>query len=290
MLENTFKRLMPEYQSANCVVSELGGMTNKNYLITVADEKFVLRIPGAQTEKMINRAYEAENSLIMSEKGFNVETCAFDKKTGIKITRFLKESFSLNHELINQSEILENIALHLRKLHQNQIKFNNHFDIYEEFYKYFDLLQNKNSFYNYDFFVPDILKFFEHTCSQLERTGRDKVSCHNDLVPENILCQNTRLYFIDWEYAGMNDPVFDIAAFLLESRLNENQQNLFLNTYYSGEKDLSDIKLDILSHQFTQDVLWFVWTLVKAEKHEHFGNYGSMRINRAYHTMLKLKS
>ncbi|EGZ49376.1 choline kinase [Neisseria wadsworthii 9715] len=289
MLENIFKNLMPQYRDSDCVVTELGGMTNKNYLVTVSDEQYVLRIPGAKTQNMINREYEAKNSLKMSQAGFNVETCIFDQKSGLKITRFLKNSLSLDHKNIKSQAILQNLATRLLELHQSQIKLGNQFDVFQEYTKYLGLLRNKQSFYGYNTYISDILAFLDTAHTRLNQTGRNKVACHNDLVPENLLLQNDKLYFIDWEYSGMNDPVFDIAAFFLESRIHENEQNLFLQTYYADKEDLTAIKRDILLYQFTQDVLWFVWTLVKAEENEHFGDYGEQRISRAHNIMLDLK-
>lgn len=289
MFENIFKNQMPQYQHFDCSITELGGMTNKNYLITVSNEKYVLRVPGTTTHKMINRFHEAENSLNMSQVGFNVETCAFDKETGIKITRFLNDSISLNHQNIKNPEILKKLARRLSYLHKSEIQLANEFNVFQEFTKYLDLLQNKDLFYGYNSHIPEILNFFESINTKPYQKNRKKSPCHNDLVPENILLQNENLYFIDWEYAGMNDPVFDIAAFFLESRINQDEQNLFLETYYIDQEELPDIKRDIMLYQFTQDVLWFVWTLIKAEEHEYFGNYGELRINRAYNTILNLK-
>ncbi|WP_179109013.1 phosphotransferase family protein, partial [Rodentibacter caecimuris] len=110
------------------------------------------------------------------------------------------------------------------------------------------------------------------------------VPCHNDLVPENILISDNKTYFIDWEYSGMNYPLFDISALFLESNLDYFQQKDFLR-YYNNSINLDDIYLDIMMFQFTQDTLWFLWTIIKEENNEDFGNYAKMRIDRAYKTM-----
>lgn len=44
----------------------------------------------------------------------------------------------------------------------------------------------------------------------LAQEGR--VFCHNDLTPDNIRWYRGQLVAIDWEYAGMGSPYFDIAA------------------------------------------------------------------------------
>ncbi|HDR1123081.1 TPA: phosphotransferase, partial [Pasteurella multocida] len=114
------------------------------------------------------------------------------------------------------------------------------------------------------------------------------VPCHNDLVPENILIKDNRIYFIDWEYSGMNHPLFDIAAFFLESKLLQEQQESFLK-YYNNNINFNLIKNDIIAFQFTQDVLWFLWTIIKEENNEFFDGYAKARIDRAYQSMLTLQ-
>ncbi|MCK3657834.1 hypothetical protein A4G18_03690 [Pasteurellaceae bacterium Pebbles2] len=79
----------------------------------------------------------------------------------------------------------------------------------------------------------------------------------------------------------MNDPLFDIAAFLLEARLDNEKKLFFLQHYFKGT-DISPVDLQIIGfYQFCQDVLWFVWTLVKEENNECFDDYGNKRLARA---------
>lgn len=52
--------------------------------------------------------------------------------------------------------------------------------------------------------------------------------CHNDLVAENFLkAEDGTIYLIDWEYSGMNDPMWDIAALFLESNFTDESQDYF---------------------------------------------------------------
>ncbi|MCK3657833.1 hypothetical protein A4G18_03685 [Pasteurellaceae bacterium Pebbles2] len=98
-------------------VSFLGGMTNKNYLAKTSQGDFVVRIAGTMTDKLIERRFEAENSLIMSNLGLNVETLYIDQKSGVKVTRYLSESKPLDHQSILDKSRLKSIAQQLKKLH-----------------------------------------------------------------------------------------------------------------------------------------------------------------------------
>ncbi|MDP8036158.1 phosphotransferase [Pasteurella atlantica] len=263
-------------------------MTNQNYLVCTKNKlNYVLRVPGAMTERLIERDYESVNSLLMSEQQFNVETCFIDANSGIKITKYLSNSTALDHSTIKAYSNLELIAKTLKKLHCSTVIFANEFNVFNELDKYVGLLKNKHSFYEYSKDIPDLLLFLKSISSYLTN-NKVLVPCHNDLVPENILLKQQSVYFIDWEYSGMNDPMFDIAAFLLESKLNEEEQAFFLHHYFDGKED-DELLKKIHLYQFTQDILWFIWTLVKEENNEFFDDYGQIRIERAIQFMKNWK-
>ncbi|MCF6207114.1 MAG: phosphotransferase family protein [Sulfurovum sp.] len=71
---------------------------------------------------------------------------------------------------------------------------------------------------------------------------KEVVLCHNDLNPRNLIWQEDTLMVIDWEFAGMNDRYFDLAAVCVEFRLNEEMQRVLLEVYFEG-KDFSLEKL-----------------------------------------------
>ena len=62
----------------------------------------------------------------------------------------------------------------------------------------------------------------------IKQIGIEAVPCHNDTVPENFVKDNEKLYLIDWEYSGMNDPMWDLAAHCLECEFSEDEEELFL--------------------------------------------------------------
>lgn len=267
----------------------LGGMTNKNYLVTTQQEQYVVRIPGAMTESLIVRDHEAINSVAMAKAGFNVETCFLDPESGIKITKYLSDSTTLNHETIKDTFHLIQVAHKLRALHQSHSKLANRFDVFGEFDKYLALLKDKSRFYHCHERIPELLDFFQFVNNYLSDHAVTMVACHNDLVPENILLKEQDIYFIDWEYSGMNDPMFDLAAFFLEARLNDEQKKTFLLHYFQDEPISTVMLTKIQFYQFTQDVLWFVWTLVKEENNEFFDDYGQRRLERAISFMSEWK-
>lgn len=280
---NIIKSLF-NHPNDNLTITKLGGMTNKNYLVSniKGGGEFVVRIAGSMTYKLINRENECFNSIVTSKKGINVETIFFDKNTGTKVTSFLPNAISLTHKSIKNKKTIQSIAKKIKELHFSNIVFNNEFNVFSEFEKYLGLLKNKDLFFSSTPYIDKLLKTFEYYKTYFNIQNKTLSPCHNDLVPENILIENNNIYIIDWEYSGMNDPLFEIASFFLECNLSEFEQDLFLKEYFSDKnKDFSNIKKEIHFYQFTQDILWFVWTLIKEENNENFGDYGNKRLSRA---------
>lgn len=255
----------------------LGGMTNKNYLVSYNDNQYVVRMPGSATEMLINRENECENSMLTAKEAINIDTLYINPNTGVKITKYISSSeiFSANKQSITL------LAKKLKALHQSRIVFKNEFNVFTEFDKYILINEEKRrekggGCQNID---EKLLALFNLCREYFISLNRKKVPCHNDLVPENILLQGDNLYIIDWEYSGMNDFVFDIASFFIETDLSEEFQNLFLEEYFEkGSIDIEQIKQEIILYQFCQDILWYVWTLIKEEE---YTDYGQTRLNRA---------
>jgi predicted Ser/Thr protein kinase len=67
-------------------------------------------------------------------------------------------------------------------------------------------------------FAPGVLDAHSDRLARIRETYvwdlSKSVSCHNDLVPRNVLFDGERLWLIDWESAYRNDPLVDVAITL----------------------------------------------------------------------------
>ena len=123
----------------------------------------------------------------------------------------------------------------------------------------------------------------------LNQLGVSIKPCHNDLVAENFLkAEDGTIYLIDWEYSGMNYPMWDIAALFLENNFTEDNQDYFLNHYFEG-KEPKNARKKILVYQILMDYLWAVWTVIKEAQWDNFGTYGMDRYNRAIENLKKIE-
>jgi thiamine kinase-like enzyme len=61
------------------------------------------------------------------------------------------------------------------------------------------------------------------------------VASHNDLVLENLMFDNSRLWLIDWEYSAMASPYWDLATLCNAANLDLQQSQRLLRVYCAGE-------------------------------------------------------
>jgi len=269
-------------------VEPAGGMTNKNYRICVKGSRYILRVAGTGTEQMINRNTEMFNSAIASEKGYNVEVPYFNLETAVKISKFIENAETLTHRSIKKEDNLKQVTDILRDLHEStDFHMDNEFNMFRELEKYEDILRKDRG----DFF-EDYVEVREKVMAleeELKVCRRVFVPSHNDLVSENLVKDTEgRIYLIDWEYSGVNDDMWDLAALSLENEFSEDDIELMFRLYFNGKEADKDSRRRLLIHQICQDTLWAVWTLIKEAEGDDFGTYGIDRYNRAKEYLKKL--
>lgn len=269
-------------------VEPAGGMTNKNYRICVKGSRYILRVAGTGTEQMINRNTEMFNSAIASEKGYNVEVPYFSLETGVKISKYIENAETLTHRSIKKEENLKQVTGILRDLHEStDFHMDNEFNMFRELEKYEDILRkNRGDFFeDYDEVREKVMALED----ELKVCKRVFVPSHNDLVSENLVKDTEgRIYLIDWEYSGINDDMWDLAALSLENEFSEDDIELMFRLYFNGKEANKDSRRRLLIHQICQDTLWAVWTLIKEAEGDDFGTYGIDRYNRAKEYLKKL--
>ena len=260
-------------------IAAIGGMTNKNYKVMIDDQNYVLRVPGNGTEKMISRVDEIKNAAFAHEIGVDADLIYFNEQTGIKISKFIEDAQTLSPEGAKKPYVMKKICQLLNRLHQCGREMENEFNVYEKIESYEQLLNElKGEYYDdYQSVKQQVLQLKE----LMDDLEIKLAPCHNDTLAENFIKdKQDQYYLIDWEYAGMNDPMWDVAAHCLENGFNSDEEELFLKTYFKQEPKES-YKTRVLINKIYQDFLWSLWTKVKEASGDDFGDYGIERYNRA---------
>jgi thiamine kinase-like enzyme len=263
-----------------------GGLTNYNYIMNIKGSEYIIRQPGGMTNEMIDRRIEKVNNRIASELGLNSECVYFDEISGIKISAYIKNSHNVAETNPYKPENLKAVSSLLKKTHCSNGQFSNVFDWMTELIKYEQIVKELNGdfFYDYHVLKENLLSFFSQNIKQLH-----SLPCHNDPVPENfIINDKDEAYLIDWEYSGMNDPAWDIGAYMLESKLGEEAIMDFLVDYY-GQYPHQEELVKIKGFMLAQDLLWTVWALIRHYNGDDFLDYCYFRYERFRKNMEVIK-
>ena len=255
-------------------VEQLGGMTNQNYLVKTTNKQYIVKFFGKGTEKLINRQDEKYNLELLKDLDLDVKNYLFDIDAGIKVNEYIESAITLDSTSIKTK--FDKIAPILQTIHASGKELRGEFAPFEEIKKYESLIEEKIPYANYEAVREEVFSLEK----RLADLGVDRKSCHIDLVPENFIeSPQGRLYLIDWEYSSMNDPMWDLAAFFLESEFTPQEEEAFLSYYESDQTPVSREKIAI--YKILQDVIWSLWTVYKEEQGADFGDYGVIRYQRA---------
>ncbi|MGL4760513.1 MAG: phosphotransferase [Sarcina sp.] len=269
-------------------VAPIGGMTNKNYSAKVNEQEYVIRIPGTGTSEMMDRVSEGRNSKLVADIGIDADILYYDDRTGTKISVMIEGAETVNAAMAKKESMMKKTTEILRTLHNSKIDMKNTFDVFENINLYEELVEKCDARYYENYYL--IRKEVMCLKDILRENGMHLVPSHNDTVPENFIKDSKgKLYLIDWEYGGLNDPMWDLAAHSVECGFTIEEEELLLKIYFESEVKKED-KIRVLCYKIAQDFLWAIWTIIKEAKGDDFGTYGIDRFNRCKKLLKVLKS
>ncbi len=275
---------IPFFEKAKISVIEIlpGGLTNSNYKMTINDVTYAVRLAGAGTMEYLNRPAEKHNAQVMADLGVSAPIIYYDETTGNQVCKYIDDSKTLHIIDFKEEHYLSMAAQVFRNYHESKKVFISEFNPLKEIDTYINLLSEKN----FEFYegaetmrkkIEDIREVFSNNPPPLS-------PCHNDPLCENWLDDKKNFYLIDWEYSGMNDPLFDLGALAIEAELTDEQERFFLKEYFGGE--LTERQLgSLIINKFLCDALWAYWAVLQiamGKSREEYWPYGLNRFNRAY--------
>ncbi|HVF26318.1 MAG TPA: choline/ethanolamine kinase family protein [Anaerolineales bacterium] len=252
---------IPQFASAKSPeITELsGGITNKNYKITVGGESYVLRMGGNETKHLgIDRKIEYECSLLASRIGVAPEPTAFLEPEGYIVARFISGK-GISAEEIGTEENIKRVIQAMKGYHAIE-HFPGSFSPFRVAEEY---AKTANSF---DVKLPKKMEWYLEKSSEIEKAmyGREPLKprpCHNDLLNLNFIDDGTRIRILDWEYAGMGDIFFDLGNFAVQHEFNVEQDDILLLAYFGNPTDAHRAHLKLM--KIMSDLREAMWGMVQ---------------------------
>lgn len=241
------------------------GMTNDSYLFCCEGIRYILRIPGRGTDQLLNRHQEKEVYDQLIPAGFAQDVLYFDENSGIKVSRFMEGSHVCDP---HNSQEVKRCFEALKKLHQQKLSVNHHFDLWQEIEKYEAYRQGKDSIHaDYSSLKEVMRKLYLFT----QQVRKETCLCHIDAVSDNFLIQGDKVHLIDWEYAAMQDPDIDVVMFLIYSTYDANQIDDYLS-FFLADND-TERRYKCYAYIALTGFLWSSWCEYKMLEGICFGEY-----------------
>lgn len=243
----------PDYKT----IERMGGLTNHTYHVTMEDgAEYVVRIPGEGTEDMIVRSDEKTSTALACELGVDAQMLYFGDD-GSKVTQYIPNAVTMSAETLHEKEHIDQMAEIFRKMHNCGKDTGVPFEVFDMAASYEKIINDKNvpMFDDYAAVKATVMDIKAQVDAAKEIK---KVPCHNDALCENWVVGDGRMYLIDWEYAGMNDGMWDLADVSIEAGFDNEHDLVFLRSYLGKEPDKADLQ-HFLASKLYVDYLWTLW-------------------------------
>jgi thiamine kinase-like enzyme len=222
---------VPEIAGRELTLTTLsGGITNRNFLVTAAGlhDRYVLRLAGNDTHLLgISREVEHAATVAAAGVGVGPEVAAFIRPEGYLVTRFI-EGRPVDDEAVHRPETLRAVADSIRRVHDGPaipglfIPFR-----IVEAYRALALARGVT--------IPPEYELARAISRRIElallTSPIELRPCHNDLLNANFIDDGVRIRIVDWEYAGMGDPFFDLGNFSVNHDLRADEDAILLAAY-----------------------------------------------------------
>ncbi|MFI7612909.1 phosphotransferase [Nonomuraea terrae] len=262
-------------------VEELpGGLTNRNYKVTTPSGSYVVRVWASDGSLLgIDRDAEHANSVAAAHAGVGAPVHDYLPDLGVLVVGYLPGRTFTEADLHDPAN-LPRVALACRRLHAGP-RFVRDFDMFEIQRRYLAIVRERGYRLppRYLDFMPLVAEI--RKCLAVRDEGT--VPCNNDLLPGNILDDGEHLRLIDYEYAGNNDPCFELGNIWSESALPLGHLEELVTAYYGRplRNKIARARLQGLMSKYG----WTLWASIQDGANDSidfdFWSWGMEKYDRA---------
>lgn len=228
----------------------LGGMSNYTYVVSDNNKRYTVRVLGENADLFVKRHEEAYHIPLFESLNITNKTLYFDVKTGIKVAEYVEGDILSN---INPLDYLDAVTQILKTIH-NGPKSKYDYDFFNRLETFERINENiPKSYYDLKAWA---LKEYEHTYKHIRKT-----LTHGDSQPSNFIVSKEKVWIVDFEFSGNNDPYYDIACF---GNIEFEFALRLLDVYLGRKANATELKR-LYYNRILQAIQWF---LVAKYKHE----------------------
>ena len=239
----------------------LGGLTNLVFRIDTGKDRYVLRIPGKGTEEYIDRVVEIHNARIAAQADVSADVIYADTATGVMLTRHIDGIVTMTpDEFGSRQGAASRAGRALKQMHEWPAAFEFRFELFSMIDDYLAILDERKAELPEGY--AEVVEFAQPVREVLARNPAVLAPCHCDPLCENFLDSGERMWIVDWEYSGMNDPLWDLGDLSVEASFTAAQDMEMLRAYCGGEPSQAQVGRMVI-YKALCDLLWTLWGLIQ---------------------------
>ena len=239
-----------------------GGITNRNYRVDTPglQERFVIRLGGNDTHLLgISREVEHAATVAAAGVGVGAEVVAFLRPEGILVTRFI-EGTPMAELDVHAPLVIGKIADSVRRFHEGPAIPGLFIPLrIVEAYRALAVARGVP--------IPPEYALAQAIARRIElaliTNPLEMQPCHNDFLPGNLIDDGTRMRIVDWEYAGMGDPFFDLGNFSINNDLTDAEDAAFLAAYDGPDAPRRDRLARLVLFRVISDFREAMWAVLQ---------------------------
>jgi thiamine kinase-like enzyme len=238
-----------------------GGITNRNFRVNFGGTDYVVRLPGKDTELLgIDREAERLATKKAAELELGPKVAAMLDQPPCLVTCFV-ESREVTAAELREPRSLDEIGRALRGFHESGLELPTDFYVSEVVGDYAEVAQSRGGT------LPEGFQHARDCARKVVKAVRKNpdhqpAPCHNDLLTANFLHDGEHLVIVDWEYAGMGDPFFDLGNFAVNNELGDDDEQRLLAAYF-GEEASPRRQATLKLFRFMSDFREAMWGVVQ---------------------------
>ena len=236
-----------------------GGITNPNYKVTVDGTSYFLKIPGAGTD-FIDRENCHVANVIAEKSKIGPKVFYYYPDTGVEIFEWLDGFRTCLYSDVYDQDSLRQMIEGISRYHNIEgMSLSLQQSIFEQAWDMIDRAKQGKYLPPWHRRMEYLLNVFEEA---INNWGIDLKPCHMDFWTNNMMVNDEtgEIKIIDWEYAAMSDPYFDLASVCGTNYLTEAVEVDVIKMYHGGEfNEAGFAKMKL--YKIASDIKWGYWSL-----------------------------